>query len=98
MARDELIQAQKHSTAYDLHALAMLCRRRFLRAADLLNLTGPTVERLRDFGFEPAVDLSPLAIAWRTLCARYLTDLYETQFNFFDQPNDPITDTKSQRG
>lgn len=66
-----------------LLALAMLCRRRFLRSADLLEMRSKVIETLRYLGYTERVDLSPLVPAWRVLCDRYLEEFYDPQRNLF---------------
>ena len=83
MTKDELAEVQRQGAADMLMSLAMLCRRRFLRSADLVELRSKAIETLRTFGYETRADLSSLVPAWHVLCDRYLEELYEPQIDLF---------------
>ncbi len=67
---EELIEIQHKNAAVNLHELFMSCWRRFRDAARLVELSGPGIKRLEDFGYSP-VDLSPLMPMYKVLCDRY---------------------------
>jgi hypothetical protein len=86
MTRDELIRTQRREIKREIYALAMLCRRRFLRSADLVGVRGAAIDRLRQVGLQDAVDLTPLFPAWQLLCDRYMAELYDPQLVLFADP------------
>lgn len=87
MTCDDLGRIQREGTKQALLALVMLCRRRFLRSADLVGIRGAAIERLRQFGVHDAVDLEPLVPAWRLLCDRYLSERFDPQLGLFSDPD-----------
>lgn len=87
MTCDDLGRVQREGTKQTLFALAMLCRRRFLRPADVVGIRGAAIERLRQFGVHDAVNLEPLVPAWQVLCDRYLSERFDPQLGLFSDPD-----------
>jgi hypothetical protein len=79
---EELIEIQHKNAAVNLHELFMSCWRRFRDAARLVELSGPGIKRLEDFGFSP-VDLSPLMPMYKVLCDRYARHFFTGQEPLF---------------
>jgi hypothetical protein len=83
MNRDAFARLQHAQAAPALHCLAMSCRRRFLSAAALVELRGPVVDSLRDFGVSQGLDVALLLGAWERVCERYLSERYDPQTSLF---------------
>jgi hypothetical protein len=86
MTRGDFVAYQHAGMREHLAEFVRLCRRRFLYAADLLEMNGPAIETLRDFGQIRPIDVVPLFPAWRVLCDRYLVELYDPQLRLFGNP------------
>lgn len=86
----ELAQYQQDQSVHALFSLAMSCRRRFLLAADLVEMRGPAMKKLRIFGQLERIDLAPLLPAWRCLCDRYLSSHYNPQLSLFEDRRSQI--------
>jgi hypothetical protein len=84
MSLKNLNQIQAETRIQMLHNLAMTCQRRFLLAADLVEISGPAIKGLREFGFQ-SVELRPLIPAWQCLCLRYQTELDDPQMSLFQE-------------
>ncbi|QLQ05381.1 MAG: hypothetical protein HZY76_04250 [Anaerolineae bacterium] len=96
MTRDELAQLQKEQSVQASFSLTMSCRRRFLLAADLIELRSPAVQRLHAFGQSERVDLTPLLPAWRCICERYLSSRYDSQISLFEDHRTQLATTWEQ--
>lgn len=83
-----LRQRQREAALSHLYSLAMACRRRFLRAADLLELRGPVFEKLTGFGVRESIDLWPLLRPFEVLAERYNAVFYSPQGDLFATPAD----------
>ncbi|HEX6899318.1 MAG TPA: hypothetical protein VF789_06370 [Thermoanaerobaculia bacterium] len=83
MTKAALAELQRQETAGMLFYLAMLCRRRFLRSAYLVEMRSKVIDALRDLGQVERVDLSSLVPAWNVLCGRYLEEIYDPQGELF---------------
>ena len=83
MTRDELAAFQADGAKTDLFALYSLCRRRFLHAADLLELPRDRLGPIAAMSGWETVDLAPLLPAWSILCGRYRDEGYDPQVNLF---------------
>ncbi|PWC91932.1 hypothetical protein [Azospirillum sp. TSO5] len=83
MTRDELAAFQADRAKTDLFALYSLCRRRFLRAAALLELPRDRLGPIAAMGGWEPVELAPLMPAWSILCRRYREEGYDPQINLF---------------
>jgi len=75
----ELQRYQFDGRKHDLFMLFGYCRRRFLRAADLVGLRSESIQSLRRCGQSESIDLAPLAPAWSVLCDRYIVEQYNPQ-------------------
>ena len=80
---EELLDHLEATTALFLRSLMFDCRRRFLRAADLVGVRGEAIDALRAFGVTRGFDLRPLFPAWRALCDRYAIERYDPQQDLF---------------
>lgn len=85
MTREELAVHQEHRAKAELFALYSVCRRRFLRAADLLGVTRDRLGPITTMGGSNPVDLAPLLAPWTILCRRYRDEAYEPQIDLFVQ-------------
>lgn len=86
MTDHALSSIQRAETLDDLSALAMACKRRFVESADLLQLRGPIIKRLRDLGVSESVDYALLFPAWKLMCTRYNQERYDPQATLFEEP------------
>lgn len=75
----ELQQFQFDGRVHDIGTLLWYCRRRFLRAADLVGIRSESIESLRRFGQVERTDLAPLVPAWTVICDRYVAEQYDPQ-------------------
>ena len=75
----ELQRFQFDGRVHHLFTLFGHCRRRFLRAADLVGLRSESIESLRRCGQSESIDLAPLAPAWSVVCDRYIAEQYNPQ-------------------
>lgn len=66
-----------------LGSLVQSCRRRYLRAANLLQVRNDEVSRLRGASPEGGADLSPLLPFWSTDCSRYRKEAFDPQEDLF---------------
>lgn len=89
MTKSDLVRYQRERTAQELYNLAMQCRRRFLRSAELVGMRSNAIERLRQLGYE-AVNLEPLFPAWRVICDRYISEYYDPQMDLFTEPDTQV--------
>jgi len=78
---------QKSSASQDLDSLFRSCRRKFLNAAQLLELRGAAVESLREWGLK-SVNLWPLMNMHGVVCDRYVDEFFSPQANLFGSPAD----------
>lgn len=83
MTHDELAAFQAETAKTDLFALYSLCRRRFLRAVDLLELPRDRLGPIASMGGSVPVDLAPLLAPWSLLCRRYREERHEPQIDLF---------------
>lgn len=83
MTREDLAAHQADGGKAALFALYSLCRRRFLRAMDLLEQPRDRAGPLVRLGQTDPVDLAPLWPAWQELCRRYRDELYDPQTDLF---------------
>lgn len=87
MTKDEFALAQEQGTRSDLSTLVTRCKRRFLKAAHLVNAKGQVIDRIERSLVGGLTDLTPLLPAWRLVCERYRDDRYDPQENLF-QPHE----------
>ena len=62
----------------------MFCRRKFINAANLLEIRGPVINKLRDFGFD-RINLWPLMGMFKVVCERYIEEFYTGQEELFER-------------
>ncbi len=74
-----LARFQIEGRVHTLGSLAMICRARFVRSADLVCMRSPSIDGVRAFGYRDRVDVSPLLGAWNVICERYLVERYNAQ-------------------
>ncbi len=70
-----------------LSSLVDACRRKFLNAANLLELCSPAIERLRTVGIETRIDLWPLLNPFMVLAERYVATFFSPQEALFPAPS-----------
>jgi hypothetical protein len=69
-----------------------MCRRRFLRAADLLGLKSEPIDALRQIGWAERVNMTSLLPAWNVLCEKYLRARWSDQLPLLPNPDsEPFT-------
>jgi hypothetical protein len=79
LTREELARFQFDDRVHAIFTLATRCRDRFVRAADLVCLRSPAIDKVRAFGYGEPVSVLPLVDAWRVVCERYLDVRYDAQ-------------------
>jgi len=84
MTNEEFAATQQLQTRSALSDLLTRSEMRFLNAANLINLRGPVIERLRRAMSDRQTDLTPLLPVWRLICERYRDDLYDPQASLFE--------------
>jgi hypothetical protein len=80
-------QAQRDGAAHNLHALFMSCRRKFLNAARLLELSGAAIKSLQECG-QKSVEVGPLLNMYKVVCDRYTHTFFSPQATLFPNPAD----------
>lgn len=70
-----------------LYSLFDACRRKFLNAANLLEVRSPAIERLRSVGINTRIDLWPLLNPFVVLAERYIAAFFSPQGVLFPAPD-----------
>ncbi|MCP5148715.1 MAG: hypothetical protein H6991_07790 [Pseudomonadales bacterium] len=83
MTSEEFLNHQHQTFRYAMSSLLSDCNRRFLRAADLLEVRGKGIEALEQSMMKGGTDLAPLLPAWEVLCTRYREELLSLQQDIF---------------
>ncbi|MCC6176201.1 MAG: hypothetical protein IT305_12920 [Chloroflexi bacterium] len=79
LTSNELRRYQFDGRVYHLDSLARQCGRRFLRAANLVDMRSKSIDSLRHTIAIESIDLMPLVPAWYVICDRYLAEQYNPQ-------------------
>lgn len=79
-----------------LSHLVQRCQQRFLRAADLVHLRGPVIERIRRATAGAGLDLTPLLPVWQLICERFRHERFDPQMPLFGHHNEEIVERWSQ--
>tara|TARA_A100001391_G_scaffold65342_1_gene40931 strand:+ start:22000 stop:22479 length:480 start_codon:yes stop_codon:yes gene_type:complete len=77
---------QQEGAKSQLYSLVMSCRRRFLKAARLLEVNSPALEKLTAFGVSSSVDVWPLLSPFSVLAERYVEHFFSPQAGLFPDP------------
>lgn len=89
MHTNEFLDAQRAMARNALFDLFMSCRRRFLDSAFLLEIQGPTIDKLVDSCVSTEINLLPLMNAYETLASRYTSEYFSPQSVLFHNLEDP---------
>ena len=85
---DEFREFQRQGVTHDVFGLVMTCRRKFLNAAQLLELRSDAISKLASFGVDAPVDVWPLLTPFRALTERYATQLFSPQESLLQVPSE----------
>lgn len=85
---DEFREFQRQGATHDVFSLVMTCRRKFLNAAQLLELRSDAISKLASFGVDAPVDVWPLLTPFSVLTERYATQLFSPQESLFQVPSE----------
>lgn len=80
---DEFRLLQQNGASFNQFQLIMACRRKFLNAANLLELHSPTLEKLNSFGVDAPIDIHPLLDPFFVLAERYIEEYFSPQKSLF---------------
>ena len=80
---DELRRAQREGMVANLAYLVTAARRKYLNAANLLQLGGTAIERLRTLGLSAPVEAWPLFASFTVLSDRYIEHFFSPQVEVF---------------
>jgi hypothetical protein len=72
------------------------CVRRFLAAAALVGLDGPTIKRIQDARYEGNLDLTPLCPIWNLICERYRNERFDPQESLFKEHSQDVLERWGQ--
>ena len=81
--RDPARTIHLQSAQWGVFALTSACRERFVAAADLVQVGGPTIDALRSYFWEPT-GTGLLNEIWFRLCERYMAECHDPQLAFFE--------------
>ena len=76
---DEFSAFQRETASSSLFTLVMACRRKFLNAARLLEVSSPALVVLTSFGVSAPVDHKPLLHPFAVLTERYVEQFFSPQ-------------------
>jgi len=80
---NEFRQLQQDGASFNQFQLIMACRRKFLNAANLLELHSPMLEKLNSFSVDAPIDIHPLLDPFSILAERYIEEYFSPQKNLF---------------
>lgn len=80
---EQLASYQSEGARTALFALFGCCRRRVVRALELLEISGRRRTAIGRVGVTDAVDLAALLSPWDVVCRRYRSELYDPQIDMF---------------
>lgn len=83
MTPEEFARAQQEWAMPVLSSLIEKCLRRYLRAANLLQLRDEQFEKLHKAIIDGGWDLSALNSLWQTVCDRFGEEVYDPQLEIF---------------
>jgi len=83
---DDFREMQRAGAMPCLSSLFDACRRKFLNAANLLEVRSQAIERLRSVGTETRIDLWPLLNPFMVLAERYVAAFFSPQDALFPVP------------
>ena len=83
---DDFREMQRAGAMPCLSSLFDACRRKFLNAANLLEVRSPAIEPLRSVGTETRIDLWPLLNPFMVLAERYVAAFFSPQDALFPVP------------
>jgi hypothetical protein len=83
---DDFREMQRAGAMPCLSSLFDACRRKFLNAANLLEVRSPAIERLRSVGSDTRIDLWPLLNPFMVLAERYVVAFFSPQDSLFPTP------------
>jgi hypothetical protein len=83
---DDFREMQRAGAMPCLSSLFDACRRKFLNAANLLEVRSPAIERLRSVGVETRIDLWPMLNPFMVLAERYVAAFFSPQAALFPAP------------
>jgi hypothetical protein len=87
----EAFTARQHDDGHRaLSCLLQDCTRRFLAAAALVGVEGPTIKRIQDARYEGNVDLTPLYPIWDLICERYRRERFDAQESLFREHSQDV--------
>lgn len=81
----ELVALQRDNAAACMNSLSMAGRRKYLHAAHLLEITGPAIDRLANFGGSERIDHSSVLSALAVLTTRYNETFFTSQQPLFGE-------------
>lgn len=85
---DEFRAYQSQYATQNLVSLVMTCRRKFLKAAHLLEVRNDVIDKLTSFGMDARVDVAPLSGPFHVLAERYAEQFFTSQKHLFPLPGD----------
>ncbi len=88
MCIEELRRAQREGMVSNVAHVVTAARRKYLNAANLLQLGGAAIERLRTLGISAPIDAWPLFASFTVLSERYIEHFYLRQQDLFASPAD----------
>lgn len=84
---DDFREMQRAGAMPCLSSLFDASRRKFLNAANLLEVRSPAIERLRSVGADTRIDLWPLLNPFMVLAERYVGTFFSPQDALFPAPD-----------